>query len=1190
MKRIQEKVKDLIEVLSYKSLQDFISDPAQTLSIYHFTDVTSDLMAKWLDRISSVQPGSGAANALATNAAASALAGYRGVGKSHFLATLGAIVSHPELRSRVSDPHVAASAQRLKRARYTVAYVRRGTHDTLLEELKDAIARTFDVSAENFTDSLADLLGFASEKAGDLPFVLMVDTAFERTSRVARDDGVLLGEIAETAKNLNIFVAVALDDDIAGADGINSAIVRRFSIDYLDQEHLYRIVDAHIFPKNRQMLPLLHEIYQNFKEVMPNFRWSEQRFTALYPLHPVILENAPFVRLYAPEFALLGFASEAGAKILGRPANSLIALDEVFDSVETSLRKVEDLKDAIETYDKINAEVVTQIPVMQRLQAKLILKGLFLLSLEGEGTTAGEIGAAMLIYDENAPQKAVTVVEDLLQTFVAAYPEHIQQTAVEGKKIRYSLKVSSKDNLNQALSEAVKTVLPDVVPKILRRVARERFSDWIFTDDAAESSDWSDCKIIWRGGRRGGRIFWNLDDQSDRTPPPGLEFADWEVIINPPSTAPEKSKDKAQIPQVFWQVASLRPDEIETISRYYVLLTDTNLREEYGEQIRAAGHSNLLAVEKIWNRIFLEEATLWINEFDYNFSEEARSANTLGEVFSDMLDPLFETLYPEHPHFAETLDMADVSKLVNDYFSGARQNLKEVQQLAKTFALPLGLVAERGNSLIIETEEHLGNLPFAGEVLALVKENSEKAISLETIYTQLKKSPYGLGREASHLILTALVAQRQIEFVTTKGDRINRRSLDLKIIWDDIEGVAKPSSFLYGDERLTEWARILTTAADFQTLDRPEDREAVKVALEKWLSDWHSTAILERFNDLPDEVLNTKIWRLATYAEKTFGTVAATVAAILEDSISPEEGFYRIADAFSDSEKEFFARRKDLIILEDFINGAGKREKIWNYLAVCQPTQDEKIEYLREKLISIIEESYSDPNDALNEEMESLWQTFHKAFSEYFSMKHDLVMKSHLLQEKLDEILRSDGWWEFENLSRLSIFQKTYWNEAQKIYRQIKELNCRFDVREMVKTQPFCACSFNLSKMSEWENLPETLAEHINYGRKNYRKVLQSLSQTLIPQIENFAAENNDEEFFDAAHRLIGVLKEDRETSLLTNNELIVLQKIFDVLPTSPMMQIKFPSDEGFLSHDELRMRVNNWLEELPREPVLLKI
>ena len=90
---------------------------AQTLSDYHFTDVTSDLMAKWLDRAAGVQ---------VQNGAACALAGYRGVGKSHFLAALGAILANPELRSRVTDSHVAAGAQLLKRRHYPVAYVRRG--------------------------------------------------------------------------------------------------------------------------------------------------------------------------------------------------------------------------------------------------------------------------------------------------------------------------------------------------------------------------------------------------------------------------------------------------------------------------------------------------------------------------------------------------------------------------------------------------------------------------------------------------------------------------------------------------------------------------------------------------------------------------------------------------------------------------------------------------------------------------------------------------------------------------------------------------------------------------------------------------------------------------------------------------------------------------------------------------------
>ncbi|MDQ3178909.1 MAG: hypothetical protein M3Q33_00150 [Acidobacteriota bacterium] len=154
MKRINEKVKDLIEVRSYKILHDFISDPAQTLSAYYFTDVTSDLMAKWLDKVVAVHSRKGAA---------CALAGYRGVGKSLFLATLGAIVSHPELRSRVAEPHVAASAQRLKRNRYSVGYVRRGTHETLFEELKDAIAKTFETDAANLGDSLTNLLNLAAE-------------------------------------------------------------------------------------------------------------------------------------------------------------------------------------------------------------------------------------------------------------------------------------------------------------------------------------------------------------------------------------------------------------------------------------------------------------------------------------------------------------------------------------------------------------------------------------------------------------------------------------------------------------------------------------------------------------------------------------------------------------------------------------------------------------------------------------------------------------------------------------------------------------------------------------------------------------------------------------------------------------------------------------------------------------------
>ncbi|MDQ3322362.1 MAG: hypothetical protein M3525_08030, partial [Acidobacteriota bacterium] len=491
----------------------------------------------------------------------------------------------------------------------------------------------------------------------------------------------------------------------------------------------------------------------------------------------------------------------------------------------------------------------------------------------------------------------------------------------------------------------------------------------------------------------------------------------------------------------------------------------------------------------------------------------------------------------------------EVASLVGDFFSGARQNLAEIQRLAETFALPLGLVALNGNSYVVETEEHLANLTLTEQVLKLVAENPEQTVALKKISEKLKKSPYGLIAEAQHLILTALVAQRQIEFVTSNGDRINRRSLDLMIIWDDIEGVAKPSSVIYSNERLTEWARILTGSDAFGSINQVDDRPLVRQSLENWLVDWKSASVLEHFDRLPDDTLNTKIWRLAGHAEKNFGAVAAAVVSILDDSISLEEGLHRIADAFGDSEKEFFANTKDLVVLEDFIDGVATRAKIKNYLTLCENTRDETIEFYREKLLNVAEQSYLNPNRVLNREMEALWENFHGKFAAHFALEHDLVMKSQHLQAKLDEILGGDDWWEFENLSRLPVFDKKYWNEARNIRRRLKELDCRFEVREMLEIHPFCACPFNLTKSRDWENLPAALEKVIGGGRHNYMETLRMIGKTLILLVEQFAENNDEIEFAEAAAHLIHILKSDGAHAPLTNNELIILQKTVEVLP-----------------------------------------
>jgi hypothetical protein len=1180
MKRIQEKVKDIVEVRDFRSLQDFIADPAQTLSGYHFTDVTSDLMAKWLDRAAGVQ---------VQNGAACALAGYRGVGKSHFLAALGAILANPELRSRVTDSHVAAGAQLLKRRHYPVAYVRRGSHATLLDELKDAIATVFEIDPGELGNSLPELLANAADRAGELPFVLMIDTAFGRDARVSRDDGIFLGEMAAAANELNVFIGVALDDDIAGADGVNAAIVRSFSIDYLDQEHLYKIVDAHVFPKHRQMLPLLHDIYNEFREVLPSFRWSEQRFSSLYPLHPVTLEIAPFVRLYVQDFALLGFASEAGAKILGRPANSLIGLDEVFDRVETNLRKTDELKEVFAAYDNLNTDVVGQIPVMQRLQAKLILKALLLLSLDGNGTTASDISAAMLIFDENDPEKALKNVEELVETFASKLPDGMNRTVEEGREIRYGFRISGKDGLNKALAEAIKEVSPEAVTQVLKRVMRGKYSDCTFPEETeAGKPDLMDCHTAWRGGLRRGYVFWQTGS-ADVQPAAAPEFLDWEMFIGFEDETPVSSGTD-DIPRVYWQAGALVRDEIDTLLRYYVLLTRSDLREEYGEQVRAAGHAHAIAAEKIWSRSFLQDGKLVIDGFDYNLTEDARTAESLSKIFAIMLEPLFETRFPAHPYFTQQLGMTEVSTLVKDFFSGSKQNLAEVQKMAETFALPLGLVDRRGEVYIPESEENLLALPVVAEVVSLLNEVGDDTVSLRSVYSLLKKGPNGLVHEAQHLILTAMVAQRLIEFVTTKGDRINRRSLDLKIIWDDIEGIARPAGAAYSSERLTDWARTFCGTTAFASIENAEDRDAIRAALEKWLAEWRSESLLERFEALPDEILNTRIWRLATHMEKTFGMVAETVASMLDNTISLDEGLHRIADSFSDSEEEYKTSIENSTVLRDFINGTDRREEIKTYLSVCEITQDEKIEQLRERLLQSIDDNYSAPSEALNNEMGSLWRSFQAAFSEYFAVSHDMVMKSHYLQEKFEEIMQSDPWWAFEKLSQIPVFQHSYWTEVQKMCRRFRQLDCKFEVREMLKTHPFCACSFNLSQIEEWETLPDQLSLKIDKGLLSYRKGLVMLRQTLTPMLEQFSKEIGDRELADAARNLAKLLQDGKGLAKFSNTDLTVLERVFASMKTTLLVDLSAPKAGDYMDREELRQKLNHWVDELPGAPVLVKI
>lgn len=1182
MKRIQEKVKDLIEVRSHRNFSVFAGSPGDVLLTYHFTEYTSGLMSGWLDDL---------ARTSKSGARVRFLAGPRGIGKSHFIGAFAALAGHTEIRARVPDSLVASSAQSLRRRRYPVALVRRGSGGSLLAELSAAVAATISTEPDLLGSSVADILRSAAGRPSDLPFVLVIDSEVERNSRPRKEDGQVVSEILKAAKGLNIFVAIALDGDLSVSGSLvdSSGMTR---VDFLDEDSFTSVVEALVFPKVRQRQKVLHQAYNAFREVIPNFRWNEQRFSAVYPLHPLTLEAAPSVRSYAPDFGILHFSSEAGARIAGRPAGSLITVDEVFDFAEASLRKSVALTDAFAAYDRLSSEVVGSMPVMERLQAKLVLKALLILSLEGTGATASDISSALLIFDERDPESGKRLVSSILERYEAAGGEQVVRIDVEGRETRFRLRLGAKEDFSRRLEEMAASLREEDVALALRAIAEERFDDLGAPSDSAElSPNWSKGEFVWRGSIRRGKIIWTRDYSDSSLCPRTLTERAWDWALFMSSIGGQGAPPPAdeRNPTAVWHHAELADEEQRILKRYRALVLDDGLSAEFGDQYHAALHASARQAEEVWVRAFISEGQFTVSTGTYKLESSALEADSFADILHSVFGPVFDTVFPEHPFFDQTLDPENLSVVAGNLFGGARQSLPQVQSLAATFAEPLGLVARRGGLLGLESEPRLMSLPFVREVMNVLGASGEATVPLRDVCANLRKAPIGLVREAQFLVLAALVAARKVEFVTIRGSRISRRSLDLGIAWESIVGIAPPEISVLPAENLAKWVQLLTGDRSIASIDSPEGEGAARKAIEIWLADWRNVRLLERFGDLPDDVINDRTWKLFSNLERTFGSAAKTLELMTEGAMPLAESLNRVADAFADDEEAITVRSEEIGRLEEFMVGTALRDRINRYMAICEPSANHDVEWCRKLLLKAMDRSAAAPSHEANLEIQSLWNTFHQLFLEHFTEQHDAVMGSHSLKLRFEAVVNSDEWWEFEGLSRIPIFSKQHWKESQRLRREARGLDCRFDLRKMLEEHPFCGCSFREGSKTALETLPERLKATVEAGRAGYREVLLMLREVICETVESLARNSWDDEFKTAAVSLMAALNSDSEMPLLGVSEIAVLCRAIENMPVIPQLSVNLPRTD-FVSASELRSHLGSWLDNLPEESVLLRV
>lgn len=1201
MKRAPDKIKDFVEGKTLDEVANLAGNPARALKAYRFTPATAELMSRWLDSFAGLPPHQGAAHALA---------GFRGVGKSHMLAAFGAIVELPDTRSGVDEAHVRTTAQRLGSTPYTVVRVERGSRPTLAEELRAGFAAAFFTDETEWELEPGAMLAVAASRSGNVPFAVLIDTSFGRQTRVHRDDGPMLSELAKATEQVRAFIGLALDDDIAGADGVNVSLIGSYQIDYLDPEHLFQVLDLHVFQKTPQSRAALHEVYTGLREAIPAFNWSEPRFTTLYPLHPLVADVSPAIRLFAPTFALLPFAASVFSRVTNRPAHSLVTLDEVFDRAEHELRKAEDLREPFRAYDRLATDVLGQVPVMQRLHARLALKGLFLLSLDGHGATAGELCAAMLLYDEANPGTQFEGVAGMLELFAADGDAKLQRHIEDAGEIRYAFGVSASAGFESALAAAAEGVSTDSVNTVWRSVARGRFPDWPFhdTDLSGIVAELATISLRWRGLGRTGRIVWNSSEDHDNTAAvqksSDTESADWEVTIIAPSgsrnSATSSSFDTFPLVDdaadwgsagVLWLPGIVTSDEQATIRRLAALRFNGELHAEYGDTVRAAERTHTALAERIWSRVFLDAGTFLAGNARRNLPAAARTAATLSEALTVTLSPLFAARFPLHPEFSEGLGANEVAHLVGGLFGGANQGAQSVQELARLFAFPLGLVALRGDIYTLEAGDTALRQPWAREVLSLVDQADGEIVPIEQVSRKLRAEPYGLPLEAQQLVLAGLVAQRRLELVLASGERIARRMLDLKLVWDDVKGVARSAALLHSAEELTEWARLLTGNEGLGSIGEPSAREDVRKALAAWLSEWRASKTVEAFESLPDEALTTRSWRLASGVRRSYGAAADAVEAALVDAISLEEGLQRAADAFADSIDLFVERRKQLEQIRNYLTGLGQRDQILNYLSAAEPTTIDEIENARSELSFLLSDLTRFFDHDSNKRFALLWKEFHTAYSNLYAARHADVVGAESFRAQIDSITRSREWREFESLSSLPVFNAQHWERATTLVNTARDTKCDLNVKQILIDRPFCACHFRLADSVAIATMGEELLALARSGLATYRATLRVLHAPLAIAFDAIARKEPDPEIAARARTLSTNCARNEEFVELGPAEIRLLELALHRMSNNTSVAVRMPAESfGILTRDELKIRLNEWVDALPIQPALMEI
>lgn len=760
--------------------------------------------------------------------------GNYGSGKSHLIAFLVSVINKPELRSLIKNKSVKIAADKIERSFFTVQFELQPVDVDLsiffFREIEKQIEQAYGFKIPkydkektlNFKDHLAEIISYLKEKDSTKGLLVVIDEVSDflqaKESFKIKRDFQFLRVIAQVCQDQDLLLAISMQEDIYSSPklkeiaGDEDRISQRFQNIVIRREAVKKVISQRIVPKTKEQEIEIENKLQPYINKIEDVANNQEEYIELFPFTPVLLNlfhELPFFE----KRGIIQFAQTELKYVIDKPFPYFFTFDRIFDILANNPnnRNLEGVYDLVNTVNIVLQKITANLDKSIHTDAFKLVKGLAVYSLWSRGqngATAKELAEQLLIIPENNAFEAFTqvalIVQKIRRITDGFYIKVVQDKVTGNDYIKFDPAIDGQDPDERIDNEIIavggdvdkqETVLFEQINEILGNDYYKNNPN-VFEDEAT----WTSVKSF-----RKGLIVFQRKGQEIKS----LDKADYVInFISPFSKTPPIKYTENQL-NIKLNVG--KQENIEIIKRIVAIKSlisknilvaamNKRLNDTINGVRNPAGHINPGIKYRIamWVQ-HISEAELNGSKLSIK-STLGKDFNNLSEVMSELkeklFDKLFNTDFPEHPKYAETLSSNNIDlTLTNISQEISNGNFRNLNYRSKNFLDTMNLLNENG-------DPDVGSNKITQLILTIINAKKGKVVDVQKgIVDELSKPPYGLEPQIVYFLLVVLTTLGKVSLKGRGGDEIDISNIKEKFKsinqFDNIIYVAKKDDLSY---------------------------------------------------------------------------------------------------------------------------------------------------------------------------------------------------------------------------------------------------------------------------------------------------------------------------------------------------------------------------------------------------------